>query len=105
MKHTSISVPEEFSEDQQSVIDHIARKLTIGARRALLKLDFDWKTSREGYFSSSGAQFLYWQYQDLGIAEKMVCQKKSTIKREYAHFRLTLFGMQVKKSLVRQGIT
>lgn len=105
MKHTSIIVPPEAAQDAQEVIDHIARKLTIGARRAMLQLDFDWKDSKLGHFSSSGAQFLYWQYQDLSLAEKKVCQKKSTVKREYAHFRLTPLGMKVKLSLIRQGIT
>lgn len=105
MKHTSIILPPEAAQDAQEVIDYIARKLTIGARRAMLKLDLNWQDSKGGYFSSSGAQFLYWQYQDLGLAEKKVCQKRATVKREYAHFRLTPLGMKVKMSLIRQGIT
>lgn len=104
MSHTSIVIPDELSEDKQAVIDHIARKLTIGARRAMLKLDFDWKESKEGHFSASGAQFLYWQYQDLGLAEKEMRRRKDTVSREYGYFRLTKLGMMVKTSLIRQGI-
>ena len=69
MKHTSITIPDEYAEDQQAVIDYIARRLTIGARRALLKITSEWQTSKTGFFSASGAHFLWWQYQDLFFVE------------------------------------
>jgi len=105
MIHTSIRIPDEISGDPQAIIDHIACRLTIGARRAMLQLDYDWKDSKSGYFSPNGAQFLFWQYQDLGLVEKDVRQRKETVSKEFAFFRLTPLGMMVKMSLLRQGIT
>lgn len=105
MKHTSITIPDEFAEDQQAVIDHIARKLTIGARRAMLSITDQWQTAKDGKFSSSGARFLWWQYQDLNLCERQQGRIKETVAREYDHYRLTPLGLRVKKSLVMQGIT
>ena len=101
----SILIPEDILRDDQARIDHIAKKLTIGARRAMLQLDFDWRESKEGRFSHNGAQFLHWHYQDLNLAEKHVQRRKPTVAREFAYYRLTPLGMRVKSSLVRQGIT
>lgn len=105
MKHVSIHVPDEFAEDSQELIDHIARKLTIGARRAMLSMTREFQTAKVGKFSSSGARFLWWQYQDLNLAERKQIQIKPTIAREYDCYRLTELGLRVKKSLERQGIT
>lgn len=105
MIHTSIMLPGEEAEDEQAVIDHIARKLTIGARRAMLKLTMEWQTAREGYFSTSGARFLQWQYQDLGLAERKKGQVPTKGRRDYDFYRLTPLGRRVQKSLVRQGIS
>lgn len=105
MTLASIMIPEDILDDDDEIIAHIARKLTIGARRAMLQLDFDWRESKEGRFSHSGAQFLYWHYQDHDLAEKKVQRRKATVAREFSYYRLTARGMRVKNSLVRQGIT
>lgn len=105
MIHTSILIPsDEETEDEQAVIDHIARKLTHGARIACSKLTMEWQTAREGYFSTSGARFLHWQYQDLNLAERQKVNKSSKGRRDYDSYRLTPLGNRVKASLIRQGI-
>ena len=101
----SIPIPEDIIDDDDKIIDHIARKLTIGARRAMLKLDFEWRDGKGGRFSHSGAQFLYSYYQDLDLAEKKVQQRKPTVVRKFSYYRLTPRGMRVKNSLIRQGIS
>lgn len=101
----SMTFPEEIQKDDGAIIDYIARRLTIGARRAMLKLTDEWQESKAGRFSHSGAEFLHWHYQDLGLAEKMTQRRKPTVAREFSYYRLTIKGLKVKRSLERQGIT
>lgn len=104
MIHTSIAIPSEVSEDEEAVVELIARKLTHGARLAIQKIRADcWLTAKEGKFSSSGARFLWWQYQDLHLCERQQVKRKSTVAREYDSYRLTPLGLRVKKAVVRQS--
>lgn len=105
MTMISILIPEILVGDEEGTIDYIARRITIGARRAMLQLTSEWQESKAGRFSHSGAEFLHWHYQDIGLAEKMTQRRKPTVAREFSYYRLTTKGLKVKRSLERQGIT
>ena len=104
MIHTSITIPPEIREDEQAVADLIAYKLTHGARLAIKKLRGDcWLTAKEGGFSSNGARFLWWQYQDLNLCELKQVQYKTTTAREYNSYRLTPRGVLVRNAVLMQA--
>jgi len=85
-----------------TVVD-LAKILTHGARTVILKITEEWQTASEGRFTSSGAEFLHWQYKN-SKGQPMLCEKQQS--SEYIKkigwvntYRLTSLGLQVQQAL------
>lgn len=85
-----------------TVID-LAKILTHGARTAILKITKEWQTASKGRSTSSGAEFLHWQYKNFK-GQPMLCEKQQS--SEYIKkigwvntYRLTPLGLQVQQAL------
>lgn len=84
-------------------VTDLAKILTHGARTAIRKITEEWQTASEGYFNSSGAEFLHWQYQN-SKGEPLLCEKTQGAKKKRRigwvnTYRLTPLGLQVQQAL------
>lgn len=88
---------------ESMTITDLAKILTYGARKAIRKITGKWQTASEGRFTSSGAEFLHWQYKNSN-GQPMLCEKQQS--SEYIKkigwvntYRLTPLGLQVQQAL------
>lgn len=84
-------------------VTDLAKILTYGARKAIRKITSKWQTASEGRFTSSGAEFLHWQYKN-SKGQPMFCEKQQSdqyIKKIgwVNTYRLTSLGLQVQQAL------
>lgn len=90
------------TESEVELIEGIALKMPHAPTIALKQLDFQWKTEGEG-LSTTGAHFLWWHYKDLGLCDRRKIGSSSKRAKDKHEYRLTPFGLKVRKALVLQG--
>lgn len=88
---------------ESMTVTDLTKTLTYGARKAIRKITGEWQTASEGRFTSSGAEFLHWQYKNSND-QPMLCEKQQS--SEYIKkigwvntYRLTPLGLQVQQAL------
>jgi hypothetical protein len=86
---------------ESMTVTDLTKILTCGALKAIRKITGEWQTASEGRFTSSGAEFLHWQYKN-SQGQPMLCEKQQGSK--YAKkigwinaYRLTPLGLQVQR--------